>query len=197
MRNRVTCAMKSCLFASVAGSPLLLATVLGNSSPAFAASGAETSLEEITVTAQKRAERLHDVPISISVLTGAALDASTSQGVIDALNRIPGVVAAPPSIYGGSQVAIRGVAAGAAALNSSSPIAYYLDAVPFGLCDQRMRPTQTPTIWSASKCSVVHRELYMVRVLRLASSAFLRKTRISTASISKLALVFPVRKAEG
>ena len=38
-------------------------------------------IEEIVVTAQKREEKIQNVPISISVLTGAQLDRSTDQGL--------------------------------------------------------------------------------------------------------------------
>src|SRR6185369_13028426 len=50
-------------------------------------------LTEVIVTAQRRAERLRDVPISISVLEGAELDKATGSGITDAINRMPGVSA--------------------------------------------------------------------------------------------------------
>ncbi len=43
--------------------------------------GESSALEVVVVTAQKRSERLQDVPISISVLSGADLDRSSIQGV--------------------------------------------------------------------------------------------------------------------
>src|SRR5688572_676266 len=55
------------------------------------ASAGSFSLEEVIVTAQKREERLKDVPISISVLSGQELDQSTEQNVGRALARVPGV----------------------------------------------------------------------------------------------------------
>jgi iron complex outermembrane recepter protein len=45
-------------------------------------------LEEIIVTAQKRSERLQDVPISITVLAGDSLDRSTFQGATEALSTV-------------------------------------------------------------------------------------------------------------
>lgn len=97
-------------------------------------------VQEVVVTAQKRAERLQDVPISISVLTGKELDQSTAPGITEVLNRVPGVVSATPGIYGGTQVAIRGIAAGGTALDGSSPISYYLDSVPFGFVRSAYAP---------------------------------------------------------
>jgi iron complex outermembrane receptor protein len=101
-------------------------------------------LEEIVVTAQKREERLQDVPISISVLSGADLDTSTSQGVIDELSRVPGVAVLPPSFYGASMLAVRGVAANGVAGDGASPIAFYLDGVPFGFVRSAWVPDTSP-----------------------------------------------------
>jgi iron complex outermembrane receptor protein len=101
---------------------------------------AQQNLEEIVVTAQKRSERLQDVPISISVLSGADLDRSTAQGIAESLNTVPGVMAQESYIGGGTQVSIRGVGAASTILHGSSPIAYYLDSVPFGLIKTSVGP---------------------------------------------------------
>jgi outer membrane receptor protein involved in Fe transport len=103
-------------------------------------SGENGNLEEVLVTAQKRTERLQDVPVQISVISGDALDASTSQGITEALNRSPGVMAQTSYIGGGTQIAVRGVAASSTILHGSSPIAYYLDSVPFGLIKTSIAP---------------------------------------------------------
>lgn len=93
-----------------------------------AASGSEGKLEEIVVTAQKRIERLQDVPISIGVLTGESLDRSTSRGVTDFLAQVGGV-SVIQSNPGESQIAIRGVLSALDA--ASSAIGFYLDETPF------------------------------------------------------------------
>jgi len=103
-------------------------------------SPAAVQLEEITVTAQKRKESLKDVPISISVLSGDQLDKSTVVGVTDALNTVPGVVAVAANQGSGTQIAVRGVAAAAQLSGGSSPIAYYLDTVPFGFVKATLAP---------------------------------------------------------
>ncbi|MFO1466968.1 MAG: TonB-dependent receptor [Steroidobacteraceae bacterium] len=90
------------------------------------------ALDEILVTAQKRVERLQDVPISISVLTGSMLDKSTGQGLFDELNRVPGVIVAPAAEFGAPMLSLRGVVADGPLQSGSTPIAYYLDTVPFG-----------------------------------------------------------------
>jgi iron complex outermembrane recepter protein len=104
-------------------------------------SSLDRDVEEVIVTAQKRVERLQDVPISITVLGGNDLDKHTSEGVLETLGRVPGVVA--PANFagaGGAQLAVRGVSAGAAIFAGSSPIAYYLDSVPFGLVKTALTP---------------------------------------------------------
>jgi iron complex outermembrane receptor protein len=99
-------------------------------------------LDEVVVTAQKRQERLQNVPISISVLGGADLDRSTVQGITEALNSVPGVAA--PVSFGalgvGTQISVRGVSAGEPIFFGSSANAYYLDSVPFGFVKSAIAP---------------------------------------------------------
>lgn len=97
------------------------------------ASGGELALEEVVVTAQKREERLQDVPISISVLSGTYLDKSGMQGMTEALRRVPGVSTVIDAQGGGTTITLRGVGPNAPMFNGSSPIGYYIDSVPFGL----------------------------------------------------------------
>jgi outer membrane receptor protein involved in Fe transport len=89
-------------------------------------------LEEVVVTAQKREERITNVPISISVLSGKELDRSRGGGLFDELSAVPGVAVSPTSQGGGTLVTVRGVAASGALFSASTPIGYYLDSVPFG-----------------------------------------------------------------
>jgi outer membrane receptor protein involved in Fe transport len=89
------------------------------------------ALEEVIVTAQKREERLMDVPISLSVLTGQELDSTShTEGMTEALNRIPGVTAIVSS-QGVPEVVIRGVSPNV----GTTTTAYYLDSVPFMLVE--------------------------------------------------------------
>jgi len=83
-------------------------------------------LEEIIVTAQKREERLRDTPISIGVLSGEVLEASSARGITDVLNQVGGV-SVTETQPGQAQVVLRGVVPGA----GSSTAAYYQDEVPF------------------------------------------------------------------
>ncbi|HZF15337.1 MAG TPA: TonB-dependent receptor [Steroidobacteraceae bacterium] len=97
-------------------------------------------LEEIVVTAQKREERLSQVPMSVAVLDGARIDASTLTGVTEALNTVPGVAANVGYQGGATLISVRGIGASGPLLEGSSPIAYYLDAMPFGLVTSAVAP---------------------------------------------------------
>ena len=98
------------------------------------------ALEEVIVTAQRRAEVLQDVPIAITVLSGDRLDTQTAEGVSEALRNVPGVTTGQALQSGGTQLTLRGVTAGGALFNGSSPIAYYLDSAPFGLVKTAIVP---------------------------------------------------------
>lgn len=97
-------------------------------------------IEEVIVTAQKRAEKLRDVPVSISVLSGSDLDKSTAQGMTELLGRVPGVAADEFFLGGSTLVRVRGVTAGNALFAGSSPVAYYLDSIPFGFVKSAIAP---------------------------------------------------------
>jgi iron complex outermembrane recepter protein len=97
-------------------------------------------LEEIVVTAQRREQRAQDVAISLSVLTGGELERSSLRGVTDALGLVPGVAANLNSQGGQTVLTIRGVTSGGPLFSGPSPIAYYLDSVPFGLVISAVEP---------------------------------------------------------
>lgn len=100
----------------------------------------QIALEEVVVTAQRREERLQDVPISISVLGGDQLD-SSSVSVLDELRRVPGL--AGLSIQDGTDavaLSVRGVTSTANQFGGTSTVGYYLDSVPFGFVRQAFSP---------------------------------------------------------
>jgi iron complex outermembrane recepter protein len=96
-------------------------------------------LAEVTVTAERREERLQNVPISMSVLGGGDLENSSFHGVSEALTAVPGVSVTQSYQGGGSNIAIRGVSAFPFS-SGPSPVAYYLDSVPFGLIKEAIGP---------------------------------------------------------
>src|SRR5262249_38227041 len=97
--------------------------------PPEAAASSASELQEVVITAQRRAERLQDVPISVSVYDQATMD---SQGVraIDDVSRItPGlsfVHGANNNNSESSDIAIRGIASNAGAATTG----VYIDDTP-------------------------------------------------------------------
>lgn len=98
------------------------------------------NIEEVMVSAQRRTERLQDVPISMSVLGGVDLDKATARGVQEVLRQVPGVTLQDHLVGGGSQVQVRGVSAGTPISSGTSTTAYYLDWAPFGLARSAIAP---------------------------------------------------------
>ncbi|WP_170228298.1 TonB-dependent receptor [Denitratisoma oestradiolicum] len=97
---------------------------------AFAADG---GLEEIVVTAQKRAERLQDVPISISAISGSQLENRGIQNVADLSSLAPNLqVSSTPGNASTSQIAIRGSVTHNPALIFDTSVGVYLDGVYLG-----------------------------------------------------------------
>jgi len=85
-----------------------------------------TTLEEVVVTAQKREERLQDVPVPVSVINSDVLAATGQTLLQDYYSSVPGLVAAP-SETGGQVLSIRGVTTGD---TSNNTINVLIDDVP-------------------------------------------------------------------
>lgn len=86
------------------------------------------SASEIVVTAQKRNERLGDVPIAISVVSPALLASTNSRNLSELNGVIPGAFFASSSGGGRTYVTLRG-ATGLALNTGDEPVAIYVDDV--------------------------------------------------------------------
>ena len=96
--------------------------------PAAQASTAEVAEGQlIVVTAQKREERLIDVPQSVSVVSGESLENQHAQRLSDYLTRIPSANIVE-SQAGQSRIVLRGINAGGV----GATVATYIDETPFG-----------------------------------------------------------------
>jgi iron complex outermembrane receptor protein len=126
----------------ISGTAFLLSSLPAVAAAPSAADTApeQATLDEIVVTAQKRAQRMQDVPISMSVMAGTELDKSSIQSVSDALSLVPGVATNVNGQGGQTRLTVRGVTAGGSLFAGSSPIGYYLDSVPFGLVRSAVEP---------------------------------------------------------
>lgn len=89
---------------------------------------ASTAPGDIVVTAQKRAERLRDVPIAISVVTNQLLASTNSRNFAELQGTIPSVYFAGNSGGGRTYITLRG-ATGLALNTGDEPVAIYMDDV--------------------------------------------------------------------
>jgi len=90
-------------------------------------------IEEVIVTAQKRAESLQDIPLSVTALSSHELGALKLHDTTEIAAQIPNVQVATP--YSDSQPAfsVRGISMSDFSQNQSSPIAMYVDEVYKGV----------------------------------------------------------------
>ncbi len=93
-------------------------------------SGAESSAQEIIVTAQKRAERLQDVPIPVTSISADALVETNHVRLEDYYSSIPGLsFTSEPGSGGSPNLAIRGITSS----SSTNPtVGIIVDDVPYG-----------------------------------------------------------------
>jgi len=107
--------------------------------PAFAQEGASEStpaglgLEEVVVTAQKRAENAQEVPIAISALTASALEQRAVGSVSQIANIVPNVTLDAGTPFSASTAVlaayIRGIGADDFAFNLDPGVGIYVDGV--------------------------------------------------------------------
>jgi iron complex outermembrane receptor protein len=116
-----------------------VAVLAFGAAPAFAQSDtADTTLDEIVVTAQRREERLRDVPQVASVLDGDALSKQGLNQLQDIAARTPGMSVGGLGGVGRQQINLRGITTG---VDVNQTVGIYVDDVPYG--------SGTPTSGSA------------------------------------------------
>lgn len=97
------------------------------------ANAEDTKLEEVIVTAQKRAERLQDVPISISAIGGSQLETRGLESARSIDGLVPNVsIKTAPGSGLIAATAIRGLATGQPAIWADASVGMYLDGVFVG-----------------------------------------------------------------
>ena len=90
-------------------------------------SAADADEAEIVVTAQKREERLLDIPQSVTVVGGDTIERQQASTFQHYLNEIPGL-SLTESEPGSARLTLRGINTGGV----SSTVAVYVDEMPFG-----------------------------------------------------------------
>lgn len=110
------------------GALLLPCTAFAQEAVPAASQSAVAGDDEIVVTAQKREERLQDVPISISVIGGEQIQQSGASQLADYAAYVPGFQVDNAGSPGRSTLSLRGVAP----IGPSATVGIYLDDAPIG-----------------------------------------------------------------
>lgn len=87
---------------------------------------AQNVLEEVTVTARKRAESIQEVPISVAAFTRADIEAAGIERPVDFISLIPNVTIVDAANVGDTQVSIRGIVS---TRDAEGTFAYVVDGV--------------------------------------------------------------------
>jgi len=88
-----------------------------------------STLEEVVVTAQKREERLQDVPVPVTALNAGTLAASNQVRLQDYYTQIPGLTVTPSEFNGSATISIRGITSG----DFTNPtVGITVDDMPYG-----------------------------------------------------------------
>ncbi|MDX9999177.1 MAG: TonB-dependent receptor [Phenylobacterium sp.] len=109
------------LFISCAAGALLTA-------PAFAQSGG-AELEEIVVTAQKRAENVQDVPLSVTAMSGERIEAAGAASMVDLASTVPSVMMDSSNNLRNTNVAIRGIGSSGTNPGIEPSVGVFVDGV--------------------------------------------------------------------
>jgi len=115
-----------------AGASLISIQLLASASTLAADSAAPeetTQLEEVVVTAEKRSERVTDVPMSITAVTAEQLEKQGVVSVADLTKIVPGFTF-QPSDYGTPIYTIRGIGFKDVAVAVAPTVSVYVDQVP-------------------------------------------------------------------
>lgn len=114
------------LIATLMGTAATSASAQESSIQAVPDSGITAQLQEVIVTAEKRASRAQDVPISLTALTGAELEARGIVNLDDIMQTVPGVALTSMG-PGQTEYTIRGMPSSGA---FAATVGFYLDDVP-------------------------------------------------------------------
>jgi len=116
----------------IAGAALTCLAVLGHAGTALAdaaATNAGGQVQEVVVTAEKKAEKLQSVPASVTAISAADLNAGGLTDIKDYAAQIPGL-SLTSSNPGFQQITLRGITTGLA--QPAATTAVYVDEAPVG-----------------------------------------------------------------
>jgi iron complex outermembrane recepter protein len=107
-------------------------TAGGTQTSATNSSGVDSSMEEIVVTAEKRAEKLIDVPVSVGVLSGDHLELLHSNSLADMASYVPGLTVQNGGAPGENVLIIRGLSTAYNNISSPALVGTYIDGMQIG-----------------------------------------------------------------
>ncbi|WP_374516250.1 TonB-dependent receptor [Brevundimonas sp.] len=110
---------------------LVIATGLATPALAQEAQQQETMLDEIVVTAQRREQRLQDVPIAVTAFSEEVLERTAANGLEDIAGKAPGVTMTQFNV-GEPQIFVRGVGTTSDSAASDPSIGVSIDEVSIG-----------------------------------------------------------------
>ena len=95
------------------------------------AQGPQGVLAEVLVTAQKRTERLQDVPVPATAISTESLAQTSQSRLMDYYTQVPGLIVSPAD-YSSQLVAIRGITTGSNSGAGTPTTGIMIDDVPYG-----------------------------------------------------------------
>jgi outer membrane receptor protein involved in Fe transport len=118
---------RSSLTLSGAVAMILAAAAAGAQGTPASEASQKTDLGEVFVTAQKRMEALAEIPMSVSVVSGDALERQQADNFQDLVSLVPGL-SINTNTRGVTRITLRGINTGGVA----STVGVYVNDVPFG-----------------------------------------------------------------
>jgi iron complex outermembrane receptor protein len=97
------------------------------------ATATDKVLEEVMVTARRTSERLQDVPVAVTAITGDALESRAVHEIVDLTNIVPGLTVTPANSPTSLIVNIRGLGNTNPNTGSDAAVGFYLNDVPINL----------------------------------------------------------------
>lgn len=125
MRPTLPQRFKPSAISTLVGLSLVLASSTGLAQEAEKAGGLET----ITVTAQKRAQNLQEVPVSVTAFTGDEMAEAVIKDMYDLQTNVPGLGAFQSQSATNSSFSIRGVGTSSQNFGLESSVGLYVDGV--------------------------------------------------------------------
>ena len=108
----------------------LSALVLLNSAPALAQQGGGLAIEEITVTAQKRAESVQDVPVAVTAYNSEMLENQGIQSFSDLTKMAPSLTIQDAANKNEAPISLRGIGTYSFSIGTEPSVLVIVDDVP-------------------------------------------------------------------